>query len=484
MAKKVNIIGAGLAGLSTGIYLQQSGVDTEIYELAGWAGGVCTAWVRGGYRFDGCIHWMVGTKSGDGFYEMYQEVGALNKDTAIYNADSVFMELGGVMYEVPMQVSKFRAFLHGLSVQDEKKIDEFCDDILLMSETKMPAGTPQNLAQAMKVMKESRGFLTLARKYLGKTVEDTMLPIQSKAIRDIMFALMPAEFSAQALVMMLGTRMGGNAGYPMGGALEMVQRMKAKYLALGGKIKFQTKVDEIVVENGKAIGLRAGESFYPADGVVAACDAQDTLQRMLGGKYVHPQLTKWLKEAPLFDPLTIVSFGLTRQFDIPYSMRYECPQGIQVAPGVARHSFSIRSFDFDPSAAPQGGSSVMVTLSAPLDYWQNLRKTDEHEYKKQKQQLSIAVQDAVEQRLPGFKAAVSVVDVATPATYVRLVNLYRASFEGFLPTPAALKTNIKKRVPGVKRFCICGQWTSAGGGICTAIADGKQAANMMIKDLK
>ena len=43
MAKKVNIIGAGLAGLSTGIYLQQNGVDTEIYELAGWAGGVCTA---------------------------------------------------------------------------------------------------------------------------------------------------------------------------------------------------------------------------------------------------------------------------------------------------------------------------------------------------------------------------------------------------------------------------------------------------------
>ena len=223
MAKKVNIIGAGLAGLSTGIYLQQSGVDTEIYELAGWAGGVCTAWVRGGYRFDGCIHWMVGTKSGDGFYEMYQEVGALNKDTAIYNADSVFMELGGVMYEVPMQVSKFRAFLHGLSVQDEKKIDEFCDDILLMSETKMPAGTPKNLAQAMKIMKESKGFLILARKYLGKTVEDIMLPIQSKAIHDIMFALMPAEFSAQALVMMLGTRMGGTAGYPMGGALETRQ---------------------------------------------------------------------------------------------------------------------------------------------------------------------------------------------------------------------------------------------------------------------
>ncbi|MDD3947150.1 MAG: NAD(P)-binding protein, partial [Clostridia bacterium] len=42
MDKKVIIIGAGLAGLSAGIYLQQKGVQTEIFELAGWAGGMCT----------------------------------------------------------------------------------------------------------------------------------------------------------------------------------------------------------------------------------------------------------------------------------------------------------------------------------------------------------------------------------------------------------------------------------------------------------
>lgn len=110
MAKKVNIIGAGLTGLSTGIYLQQSGIDTEIFELSGWAGGMCSAWVRNGYRFDGCIHWMVGTKPGDGFNKLYREVGALEENTVIYNADAVFLGLGGVMYEIPMEISKFRAF--------------------------------------------------------------------------------------------------------------------------------------------------------------------------------------------------------------------------------------------------------------------------------------------------------------------------------------------------------------------------------------
>lgn len=151
-----------------------------------------------------------------------------------------------------------------------------------------------------------------------------------------------------------------------------------------------------------------------------------------------------LKTAPLFEPLALVSFGLTKKFNIPYSMRYECPEGIQVTPEVIQHSFSIRSFDFDASAAPEHCSSVMVMLSAPLDYWEKLRSENQNEYNRQKQQLTAAVIDAVERRIPGFKDAVRVVDVATPATYVHLANLYRGSFEGFVPTPAALKTNIKK----------------------------------------
>ncbi len=126
-------------------------------------------------------------------------------------------------------------------------------------------------------------------------------------------------------------------------------------------------------------------------------------------------------------------------------MRYECPEGIQVMPEVMQHSFSIRSFDFDASAAPEHCSSVMVMLSAPLDYWEKLRAEDQAEYKRQKQQLAAAIIDAVERRIPGFRDAVSVVDVATPATYVHLANLYRSSFEGFTPTPAALKANIKKQ---------------------------------------
>jgi phytoene dehydrogenase-like protein len=114
-----------------------------------------------------------------------------------------------------------------------------------------------------------------------------------------------------------------------------------------------------------------------------------------------------------------------------------------------------------------------VESKLPIDPIQKLR-----------QQLADAVAEALDRRIPGFKEAIEVTDVATPASYVHLANLYKASFEGFEPTPKALTTNIRKTLPGVKHLVLCGQWTVAGGGICTAVQSGKEAAQLVAKELK
>ena len=72
MAKSVIIIGAGIAGLSAGCYLQMNGYDTEVYEAHSQPGGLCTAWKRQGYTFDLCIHWLGGSGSAGAFHGMWQ----------------------------------------------------------------------------------------------------------------------------------------------------------------------------------------------------------------------------------------------------------------------------------------------------------------------------------------------------------------------------------------------------------------------------
>ena len=54
--KSIIIIGAGIAGLAAGCYAQMNSYDTQIFELHDLPGGLCTAWERKEYIFDGCIH--------------------------------------------------------------------------------------------------------------------------------------------------------------------------------------------------------------------------------------------------------------------------------------------------------------------------------------------------------------------------------------------------------------------------------------------
>jgi phytoene dehydrogenase-like protein len=47
-----------------------------------------------------------------------------------------------------------------------------------------------------------------------------------------------------------------------------------------------------------------------------------------------------------------------------------------------------------------------------------------------------------------------------------------------------MKHTIQKTIPGIKNLYLCGQWTCAGGGICTAVNDGKTVARKIAKELK
>ncbi|MCK5047636.1 MAG: oleate hydratase, partial [Candidatus Heimdallarchaeota archaeon] len=92
--KKVVIIGAGIAGLSAGCYLQMNGYKSEIFELHDISGGLCTSWERKGYTFDGCIHWLVGSSPANSLYDIWTELGGIDKKTEFIDSE-VFTRIEG-----------------------------------------------------------------------------------------------------------------------------------------------------------------------------------------------------------------------------------------------------------------------------------------------------------------------------------------------------------------------------------------------------
>ena len=68
---KIIIIGAGVSGLSAGIYAQMNGHNATIYERHFKAGGNLTGWDRCGYHIDNCIHWLTGTNPATELYRTW-----------------------------------------------------------------------------------------------------------------------------------------------------------------------------------------------------------------------------------------------------------------------------------------------------------------------------------------------------------------------------------------------------------------------------
>src|SRR5512137_1264694 len=124
--KSIIIIGAGLAGLSTGCYSQMNGFSTQIYEMQNKPGGVCVSWKRMGYSFDYAVHNVFGISSKPTkslYNRVWRELGAIKATSAYAFNEYVQVEdSSGNVLTVYSDVEKLKKHLKERSPSDEKPI--------------------------------------------------------------------------------------------------------------------------------------------------------------------------------------------------------------------------------------------------------------------------------------------------------------------------------------------------------------------------
>ncbi|MBI5527918.1 MAG: hypothetical protein HY897_16430 [Deltaproteobacteria bacterium] len=141
---------------------------------------------------------------------------------------------------------------------------------------------------------------------------------------------------------------------------------------------------------------------------------------------------------------------------------------------------TVEIHNFDPAMAPAGKTVVRVMFDSDYEYWRRLRE-DEAAYAAEKDRIADAVVLALEKRFPGLSAQVEMRDVATPLTFRRYTGNWQGSFEGWQITPANWKKQIKKTLPGIEDFYMCGQWVEPGGGIPAVAMSGRNVIQIICK---
>src|SRR5512141_991576 len=127
--KTILIIGAGIAGLAAGCYAQLNGFKSKIFELHNLPGGLCTAWERKGYIFDGCIHYLFGSGEGQPFYSMWEELGAVQNRPMINHTEYQRVTDGEKTLTVYADPARLEAHMIELSPADASLIHAFAQGV-------------------------------------------------------------------------------------------------------------------------------------------------------------------------------------------------------------------------------------------------------------------------------------------------------------------------------------------------------------------
>ncbi len=486
MDKSIIIIGGGLTGLSAGCYGRMNGYKTSIFEMHSITGGVATAWKRKGYTIDGAMNWLMGTKPGSGNYQVWEELGA-TQNWKIYNHDlnAVIENREGRAFYVYCDADRFEKYLVEMAPEDEGVIKEFTK-ILRSVNLDFPVGKPSelnNFFDKFTVIK-MLPLANIMRKWGKITTKEYAQRFKNPYLREVFVLAFGSELPLIVSSMALAIQHRKFAGYVIGGALALVEPIERRYKALGGELLVNARVEKILVENNKAVGVKlTGGTEHRADWVISAADGRTTIFDMLEGKYIDDEIKHRYEHPNVFKPLVYVALGINRPFnDVPPSIggtRYPLDKPIVVA-GKEEKTLNVNVYNFDPTLSPPGKNVAVVAFATDYDYWKTLHE-DQERYKAEKERIADDVIAGLEQRFPGITAQVEMRDVATPITWERYTGNWRGAYEGWMFSIESITSSMRKTLPGLDNFYMAGQWVNPGGGMPTAAISGNHTIQLICK---
>ncbi len=273
-------------------------------------------------------------------------------------------------------------------------------------------------------------------------------------------------------------------GVPIGGSQKVIFRIADLYKQLGGEIHYKSRAVDVIVRDDRATGVRLENGTeHPADIVVWAADGHKLIFDILGGRYLNEKIKDMYSNWVPVLPLVRVGIGVARDMSKePHRIIFELDKAITIA-GEEHRWLCFLHHCFDPTMAPPGSSAVEVWYATRYDYWEILAR-DPVAYEAEKKRIAEATIAELDRRWPGFASQIEVVDVPTPATYVRYTGNWKGSPDGGYITPENMKQTFLRTLPGLSDLYMVGQWTAPFTGAAIAALSGRQLIQLLCRQNK
>jgi phytoene desaturase len=486
--KSIIIIGAGLAGFSVGSYGRMNGYRTHILEHHSEPGGVATAWKNRDYLIDGGIHYLMGHRPGQACHEIYRELGIFQNrhypdlETFVHFTD----EITGNKISFGNDLNRLTADLKKIAPADAKIIDGFIASVKAMQRADLFGlmETPPELMGVFGPLKQLWRMRRVLR-YFGPEFNQPMIQyaraVKDDGLRRMLENLFLPEVPVWFVLLILGLLANRQLGLLTESCADFVGSLEERYKKLGGEVTYNSTVKEILVENNRAIGVRLPDGReLRADTVVSTGDGYSTIYNLLGGCYLDKKLTERYHNWKLISPIVTISYGVKQEFPNEPPLNFLLLKTPLMVGDVSLTGFPIRIFNYGKHFAPSGKTVMQALLHTDWNWWNELQK-DRPRYDAAKKKIGEEVLARLEPHYPGITANVELTDVATPYTTWRYTLNREGAFMGWVPTPTAMRAQMRKTLPGLENFYMAGQWVVPGGGVPPCLYSGRQVIQILCK---
>lgn len=494
----VIVVGAGLGGLTAASLLANRGLSVLLIDQQDKPGGACTSFKREDHVFDAGAAMLYGF--GDkGFKPFRFILNELGEDIQVIAHKTLarmtfegrqiifwpdverFIEELGALY--PGETEGLRAFYADLYKKYENIVIKN-EVISPPSEFSPKQGLRRLLSAPLAILQMQRLLNTSTREILEKYFKSPeIIHFFDKLCSAYAYTTASETPAVLAATMFLDNHIGG-VYFPAGGAQMLPNVMERSFERHAGQVLYRHLVDEILIENGKAVGVRLqdGTQIF-AERVVANATVWNIYRKLIRPEHSTPQRRAWAESlVPTFPSMTlymVVDRQAIPEGTYPWEIFIENRQEID----SSDLTLYINSL-VDATLCPPD-ELVVMAISPNLGKWPSPGDPayQSAAYEEMKQQDAQKMIEQIDRYIPGLSKHIKTLVIGSPTTIER----YLLKNKGAVGGPKnQIGQEMLKRLHARsewKNLYFCGDSTVMGTGAPAAAVSGVGAANVILRDL-
>ncbi len=487
MKKKVIIIGSGPGGLASAMILSNRGFDVTVYERKDVVGGRTSPIEASGFTFDVGPTFVM-------LPQIFEEVFALSgKKLSDYiewrRLETLYrLRFGnGKDFNVFFDKEKLKKEISTLFPGDEKNYERYLAKQKIKFEKMYPClKVPYEkwyhylrprLIKALPYMDNlSSIYDVLSRYFINEDMKISMT-FQAKYLG------MSPWHCPGAFTILSYIEHAFGIFHPIGGVHKITEAMAKVTKENGGQIFLNKEVENILIENGKAVGVKFKDgSTDRGDYVVMNSDFGSSIKKFVPEEYRKNWSDKKLEKSPLSCSTFMLYLGLKKKYDMPHHNIFfakDYKKNInEIFEGVLPEdpSFYIQNASVtDNTLAPENKSAIYVLVPVPnnkynLD-WQKLGK----EFR------DLVIEKMAEKtEMKDLKDQIEVERVITPLQWENDMYIFKGAVFNLAHTiEQMLYLRPHNRFEGLKGLYLVGGGTHPGSGLPTILESGRITADLI-----